>query len=100
MDESPLIEKLSQEWRHRIIDTMTVSYVIDNKKTWNNSRLNNMLSKHIVDKITSIPIPMNDNQDKLIWKFTTDEKFTVKTAIWTNNDKIFPYSRSKLLNYI
>lgn len=46
-----------------------------------------MLPNYIVDKIISIHIPINDIQDKVVWKFTSDEKFIVKTATWANNDK-------------
>lgn len=56
---------------------------------------------NIVDKIINIHVPINDIQDKIIWKYTTpDENFSVKMVTWTNNDKILPYPRAKLLSYI
>lgn len=34
-----------------------------------------------MDNIISIPIPMSDILDKIIWKFTSDGNYSVKTAI-------------------
>lgn len=48
----------------------------------------------------NIPIPLNDMQDKIIWKYTADGNFSIKTATWANNDKIASHLRPKLLNYI
>lgn len=62
--------------------------------------LSDLLLKHIVKKIISILIPLNDIRNKIIWKFSPDRKLSVKIATWTNNDKITPHPRAKLLNHI
>lgn len=56
MEDSPLIDKISQDLISQITDTTKISYLNDNKRTWNNNKLNSMLPKYIVDKITKIPI--------------------------------------------
>lgn len=43
---------------------------------------------------------MNDLQDKVIWKFVYDGKFSVKTANWPDYYKISPDPRVKLINSI
>lgn len=48
----------------------------------------------------AIPIPMTDVSDKIIWKFSRDDKFSVKTTTWTNNDQILSYPNTKILNSI
>lgn len=80
MDESLLKKKIPQGWRFGTIDTIKVNYFIESNKIWNISLLNEMLPKYIVDKVISIPIHENDIQDKVFWKFSPDEKFTIKTA--------------------
>lgn len=51
MEESPLIRKIFHESRSAIIDTTKVSQFIDKTKTWNISKLNEVLPNYIVDKI-------------------------------------------------
>lgn len=65
MVESPFIEKISQECKSRIKETTKFSYFIDDNKTWNIWKVIELLSKYIVEKINSIPIPMNDIRIKL-----------------------------------
>lgn len=38
--------------------------------------------------------------DGIFWKFFAKGKFSLKSAKWTNNNKIPRHSRAKLLNYI
>lgn len=45
-----------------------------------NQELKKMLRSHIVEKIISIPIPVKDIQDKMIWKFITDGNFQSKLS--------------------
>lgn len=67
-------------------------------KTWNTFTLNNVLP--VVDKIISVPIPLNDIHDEIIQKFTSNENFLVKIVTWTYKDQILPHHRTKLLNSI
>lgn len=61
-----------------------------------NQGTNEILPATIVHKISNIHIPLNDIQDKIIWKYTVDGNFSVKKATWTSNEKKFP---SLELNY-
>lgn len=36
--------------------------------------------------------------DKTVWKFSSDGKFSVKTATWDNSDQILPHPKTKILN--
>lgn len=36
----------------------------------------------------------------MMWKYTSDGNFSVKTATWANNDKVASNPRAKLLNSI
>lgn len=40
--------------------------------------LRDCLKEDIIDKINCIPIPMNNIEDKLAWKFTPSGEFSVK----------------------
>lgn len=38
--------------------------------------------------------------DKMVWKFTHDGSFFVKTATWTNNNSLRPHQNAKFSNSI
>lgn len=97
MEDSPLTDKIS---RIKITKLTKVSFFIDNNKTWNISKLNSILPEHVVVKIASITSPVNNIQDKFIWKCTTSEIFLFKTVIEANNDLIPSNPSAKLLNSI
>lgn len=59
--------------------------------------LSELLPKHIMEKIISIPIPLNNTQDKIMWN---DENYSVKRATWANNDRIHPQPKANMLNLI
>lgn len=40
-----------------------------------------MFPRYIVNKIINIPILVNDIKDKVVWKFISDEKFSVKQSL-------------------
>lgn len=54
-----LFTKLNLIWISLFIDKQTT-------KQWILSNLNNMLSDHIFDKNKTLPISINDDEDKLI----------------------------------
>lgn len=56
MEESLLIDKISQECTPKITDTVKVNHFIDQNKSWNTGMSNEVLSKYILGKIISIPI--------------------------------------------
>lgn len=53
-----------------------------------------------MDKIISVSISMNNIQHKVVWKFSSDGKFSVKTVSWADTDKISPHPKTNFLNYI
>lgn len=53
-----------------------------------------------MDENITIHIPVNKIQNKVVWKFSSDEKFSVKTVTWTINNKIPLHPRVKFLNSI
>lgn len=56
-----------------------VSNFITAAKKWNLQDLHNILPDNIIDKLSVIPIPLNNIEDKIAWKFTTHSEFPVKT---------------------
>lgn len=49
-EESPLINKISQDLGPQITEITTISYFIANNKTYNSHKLNSILPKYVVDK--------------------------------------------------
>lgn len=72
MKESSLIYKIPPGTRSNISGTITMISFINNVKMWNIEKLKNCLPNYIVDKIMSIPLPINYILDKIIWRFTSD----------------------------
>lgn len=56
-----------------------------------------LIPHDIFNRIKAIPIPISNVVDKLMWKFTTDGNFSVKTATWAINDIIKPHLKLKFL---
>lgn len=74
--------KKNKSFKSSIIhETIILSYFIENDKLWV-TKLIEYLPNADVDKIINTPIPMNDIQDKIIWKFFNDSKFSVKLPLW------------------
>lgn len=44
MEKSPLIDKIPPEYRSKIVDTIKVNFFIDQSKTWNTSKSNEVFS--------------------------------------------------------
>lgn len=72
---------------------ISVSYFIDDNKTWKTCKMNEIIPKYIVHKTLTIPIPMSGIKDKFIWKLTLDGKCSLNTVTWANNNNISPYPR-------
>lgn len=66
MEDSLLIDKVSDDLRSQIIDITKVSYFIDNTKTPDKKKLNSVLPKYISKKTTNIPILVNNIRDNII----------------------------------
>lgn len=71
--------KIPKEWRLKITGLLRIIILTGNSKTYT-CKLNEILPKYIGDKIIIIPIPVNDFQNKVIWKFTSNGKLLVKIA--------------------
>lgn len=59
-------------------------------------KLKEVLPYHLTDKISNIPIPMNEIQVRVVLKFTLSGKFLVKTAKWVDDDSIPPRPRGEI----
>lgn len=80
MEESPFIDKVLLEHRSAINEEDKVSRFINEFKEWKVRELQLLLHSHIVPKISNIPIPITEIHDNIVWKFTGDGNFSVKTA--------------------
>lgn len=61
------------------------SIIASNRNDRNNHLLSITLLQSIVCKSINIPIPCNNIQDKITWKYHSNESFLVKGATWANN---------------
>lgn len=68
MEESSLIDKMSQELSWNVMKNIMVSYFIENG-TWNRDKLRGYLPSYIVDKIMNIHIAVDNIQDNIILNF-------------------------------
>lgn len=68
---------------------------ITNSKEWNLIKLNNIISKEIITKIKAIPIRLTNIGYNLE---TTNGEFSVKMAIWVNNNPIPTHPKANMLN--
>lgn len=59
-----------------------------------------ILPDHIINFIRAFPIPIMNVDDRMIWKFSNDDQFSIKTVTYTNNDSIASHSKAKLLSSI
>lgn len=99
MASSPLIDHVPEDSRTFINRNEKVSKFIDSARRWNLVELLGVLPTQIIENIQNILIPLSDVQDRIIWNYTNDGEFSVKTASWANNDKIIPHPRAKILNH-
>lgn len=51
-------------------------------------------------KIQTIPISINNIDDKIAWKFRTNGEFSVKIATWASNDFVGAHLKAKFINSI
>lgn len=84
MDESPLINKILSNMEELINTQAKVSNFITSIKSG---------VFQSIQKIQKIPIPINDIEDRIAWKFTSDGDFSVKTAAWANNESSRPHQK-------
>lgn len=96
---NPLIDKVPQKVMLQITETKKICYFVENNKSWNIYKLNNVLPNNIVDKITSILIPVNDIKINYLESFSNGKLLVRKTS-WTNNNQMSPHRRTKFLNLI
>lgn len=60
------------EWVANAID--------ENSKCWNKAKLEQLISKEEVDAIVQIPISLFQREDSLIWHFTSNGAYSVKSG--------------------
>lgn len=54
----------------------------------------------ITETTYTIHILIKNIEDKIVWKFSSASKFSVKTVIWANNDSLGHYLKVKFINSI
>lgn len=64
-----------------INDQDVVGSVIAINKKRDLSALQNILPENIIKKVLRISIPINDVEDKIIWKYTTDSESLLKVLL-------------------
>lgn len=98
MEESPVLNKISQDVRLQITETLIVSYFARNIRlgiriNWTVFNENNCRQNYWY------LILVNDIQHKIVRKFTFNERFLVKTATSTKNEEISLNPKAKILNH-
>lgn len=60
--------------------TAKVSELIDSNRRWQLDNFKNCLLADNTNKISCIAVPINNFDDKLIWKFSSDGEFSIKAT--------------------
>lgn len=61
---------------------LTVNHFTKDNRIWDIQTLSLIIPPFVVQTIKGILLPGNDLLDELYWSFTSNGKFTVKSAIW------------------
>lgn len=88
--ESPLIDKITQDWGSQIIET-TVKYSIKNNKTWNTYKLRSIL---LTKLLYSHSYKWNPRYYLEVY---SKRNFEVKTVTWSNNEQTCLHPKAKVL---
>lgn len=57
-----------------------VADFIDERNQWKDDRIAQCFSKEVAEKILRVPLPRTAQQDKLIWRFDKDGKYSIKSG--------------------
>lgn len=80
----------------QVTETIKVNYFIESNKTWTIYKF--IVYKDNMDKIISIPILVNNIQDKFDFEITSGGRFKVTTVTWTNKTRFIPIQGLNCLN--
>lgn len=95
----PLLNLIPASSRNSIDWDLKVSHFIKDS-SWNREELLKYISLDIVNKICAIPLPPKISQDKMVWGFSGNGAFSVKSASDIQSQHAPSHSRSKLLQII
>lgn len=76
----PLIKYMNPNKKEDINIQQRVCKYIRHNKTWNVELLSQVIPSDIVRQILSILMPTLDIPDRVTWKFTQDENFSLKSV--------------------
>lgn len=83
--------------RHSIEKNGKVSDCITPAKHYNTNPLINILPNNIINKFKEIQIHISDIKERIKWNSIPHCEFSIKTATWTNNNKITPQLKAPFL---
>lgn len=86
LDDAPPFSNINPNMEYIINNKEKVCDFITSKKQWNSDNLKEILPEHITNKINTISIPITNVNDKSSIEMHHYGEYSVKTAIWTNND--------------
>ena len=59
---------------------LSVSHLLLDNKEWNTHMLHHLFSELDVQRIQAIPLSLRDNSDQLVWHYTIDGNYQVKSG--------------------
>ena len=97
---TPPISFVDENNLHIIIrDAKVHDFIDQDTKIWNLHSIGSLLPSNILAYIKVIPIPFSHIEDKVIWGYSQDGNFTLRSATLVMI-KALTHPRSKLLNWI
>ncbi|XP_062021441.1 uncharacterized protein LOC133738016 [Rosa rugosa] len=79
------------------LDESVSDYLVNG--VWNIEKLSQYLESSIVRDISFVNLPFSDKEDEFVWRSTSDGKFSIKSATWSQcNQNVHP--KANLLNKI
>jgi len=70
------------------------------EKSWDTTKLSQILLQHLVRLVLAVPIPLTNMEDSFCWGFTGSGDFTTKFATWRAHDNITHDQESWKFNWI
>ena len=64
------------------IDANVHDFINQGTKEWNIHSISNILPPNVLSYIKSIPIPLSPMEDRILWGYSQDGKFTLKSTAW------------------
>ena len=96
----PLVSFVDDNNLHYInLDAKVNGFINYETKEWNINSLSTILPPNTVVDIKTISIPCSPIEDRFLWGYSQDGKFTFKLATWAMQ-KLLIHPRHKIQNWI